>query len=97
MNYVDLAFQTFEAACHDVVVKSEGAHVTEHFVGETHLSPCEGRVNPHTGRKRPVYGARKDGDVGAGVSETLNLLPGGVADTACADLVGKAVKDSDSL
>jgi hypothetical protein len=41
--------------------------------------------------------AGKNGNFGACVNQAFHLLPGDVADTACADLVGKTVKNSDAL
>jgi hypothetical protein len=39
----------------------------------------------------------KNGNFGACVNETFNLLPGDVADAARSDLVRKTVKNSDAL
>jgi hypothetical protein len=97
MNDVNLAVQVFKAACDYVIVKSEGPHVTEHLIGDAHFSPRERRLNRYARRKGPLDGTRKDGDFGAGISETFNLLPGDVANAASTDLVRKTVKDSDTF
>jgi len=97
VNYIEPAFQVFEPACHDVIVQSESAHCADHFVRYAHLPSRERRLNRCRGRKWPVDRTGKNGNFGACVKEPFDLLPGDIADAACADLVGKTVKNSDAL
>jgi hypothetical protein len=93
MNDVNLAVQAFQSPCHYAIVKGKGPHVAQYFIGDAHFPPRERRLNPYAGRKGPLDGTGKDSDLGAGVRETFDLLPGNVANAASADLVGKAIKD----
>jgi hypothetical protein len=47
VDYIELAFQVFESACHDVIVQSESAHRADHFVRDAHLPSRKSWLNPY--------------------------------------------------
>jgi hypothetical protein len=82
-----------KAGGNDAVVKSESAIAAKETIGEAELSTSEGGRDMNLRRHGAIQSAGVNEEFGAGSGEAIDLLPSGVTDAGCTQLVGKAVQD----
>src|SRR5208282_1007907 len=75
----------------------DGARVADQLVGNSQLPPRQSRMHLHAGRNRPEQPSGEYGDVGARSRQSVHLLPRGIADSRCSQLVGETVEHAHSI
>lgn len=92
MDDVDLSSELLDSSRHDVVVERQRAHGSDELIRNSEFSAGQGRTNPDAVWQRFMHRPWKHQDVRSSSLKTSHLLPGRIADSACADLVRKAVQ-----
>src|SRR5271165_887575 len=92
VDNVNLPGKFFDAPRDDVVVQCESPHRTQQFVRYAKLPARKCGLHPHLGGNWPLQNSRKHQKIGSRSSQAIHLLPCGITNPVCTQLVWKAVE-----